>query len=137
MLQSDCRINMVDRIGENYILKATMDEFDEYRMKKNMSDEMKYREKVLLNLDYDWHNFYCGHFQVECFGALASIAHKINERDADMRSHIVLSMFKVAAAEANVPEPPSSSAPTIFPPSYNSILFFTTFLYCLISQVLF
>ena len=39
---------MVDRIGENYILKATMDEFDEYRMKKNMSDEMKYREKVCL-----------------------------------------------------------------------------------------
>lgn len=37
---------MVDRIGENYILKATMDEFDEFRMKKNMSDEMKYREKV-------------------------------------------------------------------------------------------
>ena len=37
---------MVDRIGENYILKATMDEFDEYRMKKNMSDEMKYRENV-------------------------------------------------------------------------------------------
>ena len=36
----------MDRIGENYILKATMDEFDEYRMKKNMSDEMKYREKV-------------------------------------------------------------------------------------------
>ena len=46
--QSDCRINMVDRIGENYILKATMDEFDEYRMKKNMSDEMKYREKVRI-----------------------------------------------------------------------------------------
>ena len=39
---------MVDRIGENYILKATMDEFDEYRMKKNMSDEMKYREKVKI-----------------------------------------------------------------------------------------
>ena len=39
---------MVDRIGENYILKATMDEFDEFRMKKNMSDEMKYREKVTL-----------------------------------------------------------------------------------------
>ena len=39
---------MVDRIGENYILKATMDEFDEFRMKKNMSDEMKYREKVSL-----------------------------------------------------------------------------------------
>ena len=46
MFQSDCRINLVDRIGENYILKATLDEFDEYRMKKNMSDEMKYKEKV-------------------------------------------------------------------------------------------
>merc|ERR1719397_1312724 len=61
-------------------------------MKKNMSDLMKYREKV------------------ECFAALESIAHKINERDADMRSHIVLSMFKVAAAEANVPEPPGGGA---------------------------
>jgi len=90
--KSDCRINLVDRIGENYILKATLDEFDEYRMKKNMSDEMKYKEKV------------------ECFTALASISHKINERDADMRSHIVLSMFKVAAAEANVPEPPASGS---------------------------
>jgi len=105
--KSDCRINMVDRIGENYILKATMDEFDEYRMKKNMSDEMKYREKV------------------ECFSALESISHKINERDADMRSHIVLSMFKVAAAEANVPEPPASSAPL---PSPTHILFYTVFL---------
>ena len=43
---------MVDRIGENYILKATMDEFDEYRMKKNMSDEMKYREKVKIEKNY-------------------------------------------------------------------------------------
>merc|ERR1719410_2837866 len=107
--KSDCRINMVDRIGENYILKATLDEFDEYRMKKNMADEMKYKEKV------------------ECFTALASIAHKINERDADMRSHIVLSMFKVAAAEANVPEPPASGSPRLqAPPTH--ILFYTVFL---------
>lgn len=47
--QSDCRINLVDRIGENYILKATLDEFDEYRMKKNMSDYMKWKEKVSEN----------------------------------------------------------------------------------------
>lgn len=84
--KSDCRINLVDRIGENYILKATLDQFDEYRMKKNMSECMKWKEKE------------------ECFSALQSIAHKVNERDADMRSHIVLSMFKVAAAEANVPD---------------------------------
>jgi len=86
--KSDCRINLVDKIGENYILKATLDEFDEFRMKKNMSDYMKWKEKA------------------ECFAALQSIAKKVNDRDADMRSHIVLSMFKVAAAEANVPEAP-------------------------------
>ena len=56
---------------------------------------MKYKEKVgepdltVTNTDL----LSC---QVECFTALASIAHKINERDADMRSHIVLSMFKVS-----------------------------------------
>ena len=96
VLQSDCRINLVDRIGENYILKATLDEFDEYRMKKNMSDEMKYKEKVREAGDEKggWQCPLC--YQVECFTALASIAHKINERDADMRSHIVLSMFKVS-----------------------------------------
>ena len=97
MFQSDCRINLVDRIGENYILKATLDEFDEYRMKKNMSDEMKYKEKVgePLFLAYNINTDLLS-YQVECFTALASIAHKINERDADMRSHIVLSMFKVS-----------------------------------------
>jgi hypothetical protein len=89
--KSDCRINLEDRIGENYILKATLDEFDEYRWKKNMSDYMKWKEKD------------------ECFSALESIAQKVNDRDADMRSHIVLSMFKVAAAEANVPDAPPSA----------------------------
>lgn len=88
--KSDCRIRLEDRISENYILKATLDEFDEYRLKKNMSDYMKWKEKD------------------ECFAALQSIAQKVNNRDADMRSHIVLSMFKVAAAEANVPDAPPS-----------------------------
>ena len=50
---------MVDRIGENYILKATMDEFDEYRMKKNMSDEMKYREKVKIEKNYKKEETFC------------------------------------------------------------------------------
>lgn len=112
--KSDCRINLVDRTGENYILKATLDEFDEYRMKKNMSDEMKYKEKA------------------ECFAALESIAQKVNERDADMRSHIVLSMFKVAAAEANVPEPPPSGSPISGPSK--QILFLTMFFSLTISR---
>ena len=42
-----------------------------------------------------------------------------------MRSHIVLSMFKVAAAEANVPEPPDSGAISRHHPN---ILFYTVFL---------
>jgi len=100
--KSDCRIAMENRIGENYILKATLDEFDEFRMKKNMSDLMKWKEKV------------------ECFEALDSISNKVNARDADMQSHIILSMFKVATAEANVPEPPSSS--NILLPSHVLIL---------------
>jgi len=86
--KSDCRITLANKISENYILKATLDEFDEYRLKKNMSDYMKWKEKE------------------ECFAALQSIAQKVNNKDADMRSHIVLSMFKVAAAEANVPDAP-------------------------------
>jgi len=88
--KSDCRIRLDNKINENYILKATLDEFDEYRLKKNMSDYMKWKEKD------------------ECFAALQSIAQKVNNKDADMRSHIVLSMFKVAAAEANVPDAPPS-----------------------------
>ena len=50
MLQSDCRIAVDSRQGENYILKATLDEFDEYRMKKNMSDYMKWKEKVKIKI---------------------------------------------------------------------------------------
>merc|ERR1712107_159408 len=46
----------------------------------------------------------------ECFAAFLSVLKKVNDRDADMRSHIVLSMFKVAAAEANVPEAPPVDA---------------------------
>jgi len=92
MNKTDCRISLIDRIGENYILKATLDEFDNFRLKKNMSDFMKWKEKD------------------ECYGALQSIASKVNNRDADMRSHVVLSMFKVAAAEANVPDPPPSAS---------------------------
>jgi predicted oxidoreductase (fatty acid repression mutant protein) len=90
--KSDCRIVLESRQGENYILKATLDEFDEYRMKKNMSDFMKWKEKE------------------ECFAALASISTKVNAKDRDMMSHIILSMFKVAAAEGNVPEYTPSSA---------------------------
>ncbi len=48
--------------------------------------------------------------QEECYEALESISRKINNNDADMRSHVILSMIKVAAAEADVPDlPPSGS----------------------------
>ena len=52
-------------------------------------------------------------FQDECYEALESISHKINTNDADMRSHVVLSMIKVSAALADVPPAPARAAPTL------------------------
>ena len=49
--------------------------------------------------------------QEECYEALESISRKINTNDADMRSHVILSMIKVAAAEADVPDLPPSGSP--------------------------
>ena len=51
---------------------------------------------------------------MECMDALKTISDKINGKDADMRQHVVLSMFKVAAAEADVPPLPSSAAAVAF-----------------------
>jgi len=116
--KSDCRISLESRQGENYILKATLDEFDEYRMKKNMSDFMKWKEKE------------------ECFAALDSISTKVNAKDRDMMSHIILSMFKVAAAEANVPEYEPSSATTPNQLIVNILLILTVQIYYMHRQPL-
>ena len=35
------------------------------------------------------------YFQEECFEAVSSIAWRINAEDADMRSHVVMSIFMV------------------------------------------
>ena len=35
------------------------------------------------------------YFQEECFEAVSSIARRINAEDADMRSHVVMSIFMV------------------------------------------
>ncbi len=48
--------------------------------------------------------FYFLQLQEECYEALESISRNINTNDADMRSHVILSMIKVAAAEADVPD---------------------------------
>jgi hypothetical protein len=42
--------------------------------------------------------------QEECFESLESISKKINTNDVDMRSHVVLSMIKVASVFADVPD---------------------------------
>ena len=42
---------------------------------------------------------------MECYDAVKTIADKINSRDPDMMSHVIMSVFKVASAEANVPVP--------------------------------
>ena len=54
------------------------------------------------------YHFLC--LQEECFEALESISRKINNNDADLRGHVILSMIKVAATEADVPDLPPSAA---------------------------
>ena len=44
--QSDCTIGLVEKSSENYILSATLDQFLESRMKKQMTDQMLWTEKV-------------------------------------------------------------------------------------------
>jgi hypothetical protein len=81
----------IPQTPENLVLQAVMDEFEENREKGNLTAEILNREKD------------------ECFEALKSIEKKIMSKDADMRSHVILSMIKVAAAEADVPPQPSSA----------------------------
>ena len=69
-------------------------QFNIFRMKKNMSDFMKYKEKE------------------ECYDAVQTVAMKVNHHDPDMMSHVIMSIFKVANAEANVPPPPPTPAPS-------------------------
>lgn len=107
--KTECTISLSEKVGENFVLAATLDVWNEFRMKKNMSDAMKYSEKE------------------ECYEAVANIADKINSRDVDMRSHVIMSMFKVAIAEANVPAPPPTlppdiSASTTFPSRFMALL---------------
>ena len=45
-----------------------------------------YKKSFFLRLMY---------FQEECFEAVSSIAGRINAEDADMRSHVVMSIFMV------------------------------------------
>jgi len=82
-----CSITMTELVDENIVLVATMHRKDQEMMKNAMSNEMKHAEKE------------------ECYGAFLDIADPINSRDAGMRAHAVMSMFKIASAEANVPPP--------------------------------
>ena len=45
-LQSECRIILKKHSGENIVLQAVMDEFEEQRNKDNLTAELLNREKV-------------------------------------------------------------------------------------------
>ena len=106
-VKSDCTINLVERKGENYVLSATLDEWISFRMKKNMSGFMLWKEKVCFIRYDEKSNLLI--FQYECYGSVKTISDRINGRDPDMMSHVIMSVFKVASAEANVPGPPTTS----------------------------
>ena len=46
LLQSECRIILKKHSGENIVLQAVMDEFEEQRNKENLTAELLNREKV-------------------------------------------------------------------------------------------
>ena len=48
--QTECTISLSEKVGENFVLAATLDVWNEFRMKKNMSDAMKYSEKVNIEV---------------------------------------------------------------------------------------
>lgn len=112
--KSECRILLKKHSNENIVLQAVMDEFEENREKGNLTAELLNREKD------------------ECYDALKSISRKINRNDADMRSHVILSMIKVAAAEADVPDLPPSGSPPGFEPR-TSLLVFNVLLVTMLS----
>ena len=54
--QTDCTVSLKEKVGENFVLAATLDMWNEFRMKKNMSDMMKYKEKVRDTVNYSLDN---------------------------------------------------------------------------------
>ncbi|TRY71008.1 hypothetical protein TCAL_10692 [Tigriopus californicus] len=109
--KSECRVIPHKQSGENMILQAVMEEFQENRDSGNLTNYLLNKEKE------------------ECFEALESISQKINTNDADMRSHVILSMIKVSSAYANVPE--LKDGANLVEISF-SLLTFTTFYSCVV-----
>ena len=117
------------RTSENIVLQALMDEHQENRDLQNITAEILNREKArifLLFYMYIIYNF--DTLQEECFEALKSISRKINTNDADMRSHVILSMIKVSAAIADIP--PVSSQSYRIVANFNLVLILFNFYLC-------
>ena len=115
------------RTSENIVLQALMDEHQENRDLQNITAEILNREKarIFFTCTYISYNFDII-LQEECFEALESISRKINTNDADMRSHVILSMIKVSAAIADIPPVSSQSYRKVANFDLVFILFFYT-----------
>ena len=71
----------------------------------------------------------------ECYGAVKTISDRINSRDPDMMSHVIMSIFKIAAAEANVPTPASVLAQQTSSSSSSDYLAFCCSIYLVLLYV--
>ena len=71
---------------------------------------MLWKEKVIRNIFAHIYNLKLTVVKDECYGSVKTISDRINSRDPDMMSHVIMSVFKVASAEANVPGPPPTTA---------------------------
>ena len=124
------------RTSENIVLQALMDEHQENRDLQNITSEILHREKARIFFTFiNLNDLNCVILQEECLDALKSISRKINTNDADMRSHVILSMIKVSAAVADIP-PVSSRSPQMIVFTSACILHFSTFILVQASKIL-
>lgn len=91
-----CKLDLIEHIGENIILQATLEEFDYTR--DNMSAIMLHKEKE------------------ECEDSVTEVKNMINEHDPEIRADMALSLLILAEVQVRVPPLPAAAAIAHCPP---------------------
>ncbi|XP_042856624.1 uncharacterized protein LOC122243055 isoform X3 [Penaeus japonicus] len=91
-----CKLDLIEHIGENIILQATLEEFDYTR--DNMSAIMLHKEKE------------------ECEESVTEVKDMINQHDSEIRADMALSLLMLAEVRVHVPPLPAAAALAHCPP---------------------
>nr|XP_045582939.1 uncharacterized protein LOC123745882 isoform X2 [Procambarus clarkii] len=93
---SDCRLEIVTHVGENIILQATLEEYEDSR--DNMSAVMLHNEKEA------------------CEDVVRDVGQKINNHAKEVREDMALSVLILAEVQVHVPPLPASATMVQFCP---------------------